>query len=304
MLVCNVSAGPRRAPFVIGLVEASSAVDDSATGLAVLATLIDDPASVDDDVDAYLGDIMVEAASATEVADTALAYSVLVDEVANAVEIVGEGAAFSTVTLNEAATAADSYAVIAGTTIFDSATASAGVTISNGGLTATHTNNTGNVGCRSVSLQSTGKYYFEVTATVTSGYGNMIGLINSSANYLAMVNNGTGCCTIGCGSGNFFTPGSGSGTGIGAVVSGDVIGVAVDFTAGKIWFRKNSNGFLAAAGGTQNPVTGQGGALMGAGSFSPTVGFDSFTSGDNMTANFGTSAFLNAAPSGFGNWPA
>jgi hypothetical protein len=37
--------------------------------------------------------------------------------------------------------------------------------------------------------------------------------------------------------------------------------------------------------------------------FLPVVGFGAGAGGESYTANFGATAFANAAPSGFGNWP-
>ena len=74
MLVCNVSLRPPRAAIAADVAEAATAADATATGNVVFATLVDDPASVGDIVDAYLGEIMLEAASADAAADAGLVY--------------------------------------------------------------------------------------------------------------------------------------------------------------------------------------------------------------------------------------
>lgn len=51
------------------VVEATTATDATATGTVVFATLVDDPASVGEIVDAYLGEIMLEAANAIGILD-------------------------------------------------------------------------------------------------------------------------------------------------------------------------------------------------------------------------------------------
>jgi hypothetical protein len=90
---------------------------------------------------------------------------------------------------------------------------------------------------------------------------------------------------------------SASGSQIGTINPGNVIGVAVDFTAHLIWFRIAPSGNWNGSG-TANPATGAGGlnisALSGA-------LFPLFTggSGDVCTANFGASAFSGTVPSGF-----
>src|SRR5262245_58714994 len=69
MLVCNVSVRPLRRAIAADLAEATAAADSPGTGNVVFATLVDDPANVQDVVDAYLGQIMLEAASAASSQD-------------------------------------------------------------------------------------------------------------------------------------------------------------------------------------------------------------------------------------------
>ena len=67
------------------IAETTAAVDALATGNVVFATLVDDPASVGDLVDAYLGEIMLEVATASESADAGLVYAAAIDEAAIAI---------------------------------------------------------------------------------------------------------------------------------------------------------------------------------------------------------------------------
>jgi hypothetical protein len=69
MLVCNVSQRARRAAIAADIAETAAATDALGTGNIVFATLVDDPASVGEVVDAYLGEIMIEAASAGDTLD-------------------------------------------------------------------------------------------------------------------------------------------------------------------------------------------------------------------------------------------
>ena len=80
MLICSVSLRPSGRAITSSLVEAAAAVDAATTGFVVFATLVDDPASVGDVVDAYLGEIMLESASASDTISVGLAYDVAVDE--------------------------------------------------------------------------------------------------------------------------------------------------------------------------------------------------------------------------------
>jgi hypothetical protein len=85
MLVCNVSLRPPRVAIAASINETGAAVDATATGNIVFATLIDDPASVADFVDAYSGEIMREAATAADVVDAGSLYIAAIDESVTAV---------------------------------------------------------------------------------------------------------------------------------------------------------------------------------------------------------------------------
>jgi len=93
MLVCNVSLRPQRAGIIAAIVEAAAAVDATATGNVVFATLVDDPASVSETVDAYIGEIMLEAASAAATVDSGLEYVTAVDEAVTATDTSSGGVA-------------------------------------------------------------------------------------------------------------------------------------------------------------------------------------------------------------------
>lgn len=86
MLVCNVSLRPSRTGIGAEIVEAVTATDATATGFVVFATLVDDPASVGDIVDAYLGEIMFEAASASDSISAGSIFAAAVDEAVTAAE--------------------------------------------------------------------------------------------------------------------------------------------------------------------------------------------------------------------------
>lgn len=86
MLVCNVSQLRRRAAIQAGIVETAAALDAPGTGNVIFATLVDDPASVGEHVDAFLGQIMVEAASASTVLNAGLIYKVGIVEALTAAD--------------------------------------------------------------------------------------------------------------------------------------------------------------------------------------------------------------------------
>jgi hypothetical protein len=80
MLVCNVSQRARRAAIAVDIAEAAIAADAAMTGNVVFATLVDDPASVGDHVDAFLGQIMREVANAAAMVDAGMTYAAAVRE--------------------------------------------------------------------------------------------------------------------------------------------------------------------------------------------------------------------------------
>jgi hypothetical protein len=106
MLVCNVSQRPRHRAVAADLAEGAAADDASTTGFVVFATLVDDPASVNDVIDAHLGEIMLEAASAGDVVITGLVYLTAINEGLTAAD-VQDGAVPATynLTVNDPTTA-------------------------------------------------------------------------------------------------------------------------------------------------------------------------------------------------------
>ena len=83
--------------------ESLDATDATATGNVVFATLVDDPASVRDSVDAILGQIMVEAANATASITAGSVYTALVAEAVTAHDLCSVFGVFAAV--SEPATA-------------------------------------------------------------------------------------------------------------------------------------------------------------------------------------------------------
>jgi hypothetical protein len=184
---------------------------------------------------------------------------------------------------------------------FDPATV-VNTTLSNGNLTATHSNTTGNSGARFLGATSTGKYYFEITQTTTGhGLNDTVGLITSAGAVNDVVTGGNGAIGVTRG-GNINVFSTNQVTGLGTFAAGDVAGIAIDFGNLLVWVRRNAGNWNNS--GTANPATGVGGVLFAAGSLTPAVCFTGTgtAAGDSNTINIGGSAFANAAPSGFGIW--
>jgi hypothetical protein len=295
MLVCNISMRPLRRAIAAELAEAAAALDAPGPGNVVFATLVDDPASVGDIVDAYLGEIMLEAASASSTVDANIPIVYAAD-------------------ITEATTAAatpDGTVVPAVTSVtWDSATVSA-VTLSGGDLVATNTGTTSaDQGARvaTASGKTSGKYYFEVAITTgTSGANVGIGVGTTSSTYTGLGNNGAGGNMVFT-SGNIYANGTFTGLVTDALSVGTVAGIAVDLDNRKAWFRKAPSGSWNAISGTANdPASNTGGVTIPAGTMVPFVTFGGTGGAANnvRTAKFGATAFTGAVPSGFtAGWPA
>ena len=242
--------------------------------------LIDDPTSAVDIADAYLGEIMLEAASA---ADT-----------------VGVGSLFGTDVV-EAVTALDvTDWIIAATTTYNG-TPSAGIVMSNGNLTVTHGTTSNGTGVNSTAFLTTGKYYFEVTVQVATFNGNHLGLYQSGTFASATSTGKATAVVAGSSTTNIYSNGANTTKNLGITAVGDVFGFAIDLTNRLAWIRRNNGNWNADA--AANPVTGVGGVtILATGSFAPYVAFLNGPANNAFTGNFGQSAFVNSAPSGFGYW--
>jgi hypothetical protein len=106
-MIHGVIAGQFTEAISVDIVEAATAVDATATGNVIFATLVDDPANVRDVVDAFTGEIMLEAASAAATVTAGLIYTVAILEQATAAAVADGTKAPSAITaaVDEAATA-------------------------------------------------------------------------------------------------------------------------------------------------------------------------------------------------------
>jgi hypothetical protein len=180
-------------------------------------------------------------------------------------------------------------------------TTAGGATVSGGGLTVTHTTGTNHAGVFSTAAATAGKYYFEmkvVTAFIsTENIGVGSGLLSDAA----FNNNFTGV-SLGTGSSSIITNNVGAVANLGITAVGDVYGFALDLTAKLAWIRRNNGNWNNDA--SANPATGTNGLTIAAGAFAPMVRFTTGGGTEAVTANFGATTYANAAPAGFGNWPA
>lgn len=196
-----------------------------------------------------------------------------------------------------------------GTTTFDPAHLGSEFTLSGGNLIATDgAVDTFNFNvARSIASHSTGKLYNEFIPTGGSwpdAYDASIGITNASTSVNVKLGNDTNSFAYYNNEGQIFINAVGVGPTLPPYVSGNVVGMAVDIGNLLLWLRVAGGNWNGSS--TANPATATGGislsTMTGGGPFYAAA--VSFTNDPNpiWTANFGGSAYANAAPSGFGNW--
>lgn len=148
---------------------------------------------------------------------------------------------------------------------------------------------------RATLSKSSGKFYFEVVVGSTGANDAMVGVASSGLS----LTNYTGSSAASWGyyqvNGNKYN--NASPTAFGASYpSPATIGVAVDMTAGKIWFAKDNT--WQASG---NPAAGTNEAFSGlSGSLFPAVSI--YNPSRPHTGRFTAAAFAYSPPSGFTGW--
>ena len=168
----------------------------------------------------------------------------------------------------------------------------ASVVLSNGNLTLTGSGASNNW-ARSTTTQ-TGRRYVEFT--IATNTNSVVGIGDlSSLNYPG----------DDAGSFGLFSNGYGSIAGTfpnwsTSFTSGDVVGMAVDFDAKKVWFRKN--GGIWNGNASYNPATATGGFSTSLYTGTPHYVLVSGDLNSVTTVNFGATAFAAAAPAGFAAW--
>lgn len=282
MLVCNVSLRPPRRAIAAEIAEAAAAEDGTTTGVVVFATLVDDPASVNEIVDAYLGSIMLEEASADTVLDATIpvVITAAIVETMTAAD-THDGTITTPAAVSWNPSDKDTYVTLSGGNLI---AAAGGPVVSQGAV-------------RAISGYSSGKYYWEETVDIWASGNTGVGIALSSANLSTVPTNPVGAAILYQG-GTIYVNGSYSGVSMGARTAGQIIGIAIDVSAKLIWFRVAPSGNWNNSG-TANPATGTGGISFSAlvGAVYPLAAFNLV--GDQITANFGGSAFSGTMPSGF-----
>lgn len=170
------------------------------------------------------------------------------------------------------------------------------ITLSGGNLVATKSGSTSafmNGGIRSTLGVSSGKHYFEYVYTEDNGSNwPLVGVGNSSGSLSDHVGSDGNSWGIYAPDGDKYHDDTGSDYGS-SFAQGDVIGIALDMGAGKVWFSKNGTWMNSG-----NPAAGTGEAFSGlSGTIYAMIVI--FQPGSAWTAKFGASALSYSAPSGF-----
>jgi hypothetical protein len=168
----------------------------------------------------------------------------------------------------------------------------ADITLANGNLRVTSSSSTYRA-VRATQSATAGKWYYEHTITAKGGINPVTGIGRAAApldNYVGATTDSWGysaggdCWYNAISQAVYATYGA-----------GNIIGVALDLAAGKIWFSKNGawNG---------DPVAGTGQAFSGVtGTVLPMV--STANTADQLDTNFGAAGFTYAIPSGYQAWP-
>lgn len=165
-------------------------------------------------------------------------------------------------------------------------------TFSNTNHTATST-----VGSTIVQVHSSvtrGKRYFEIKFPTIGASGVNFNLGDAAnANWIFLGNDGS----MGSMQGGTFT----SLTTINGYTANQVVEVAVDYDAQKVWFRTPAGANLWNNSGTANPATGVGGITF-VNQGCNTINVFMADASSVVTINLGDSTFTGTVPSGFNNW--
>jgi hypothetical protein len=183
----------------------------------------------------------------------------------------------------------------------------AGITFSGGNLTALGgaTALAASAMAQTREGKTSGLCYVEFTCNAVSGNVDGVGVTNATAGFEGY-NSGFLGSDLGSHTWGYFTNGHivNNNAAVTAVNNttygaGDVIGIAIDFTNQKIWFRKNTGGWIGTSG-TPNPATNTGGfsvANLMSSRVYPVINNSGALA--KFTANFGATSFTGSVPSGF-----
>jgi len=194
-------------------------------------------------------------------------------------------------------------------TVFDHATASAGVDFQNNNLTITNTEAFGTpVGARSTTRRTSGKLYAEFNTLLFAAQSG-VGIGNATTTFAGWggtEGSSPGPAQDGAGifqnqNGTIWVDQVEQNNWAGISLNNAVVSVAIDLGANLIWFRTNGGHWNGITGA--NPATGVGGWDISGIVTSPIYLYAVvFGEDDQVTMNAGASAFVYTVPSGFTAW--
>jgi hypothetical protein len=192
------------------------------------------------------------------------------------------------------------------TTILDSGSASAGVTLSGGALIATFSGTAGDQGAQvaAADARSSGKFYFEAKWSAADiGGDSGLGICKvGSVSYTAMGANAANAAVL-FRSSNLWVNTANLGAVMAAIATNDLLAWAVDLDGLQVWVKNLTQGTAWNNNVLADPARGIGGKPIPAGSYVPIVLFTGGTTGQR-TMNFGGSTFTGTAPDHFQQgWP-
>ena len=173
---------------------------------------------------------------------------------------------------------------------------SGGGTVSNGNLE--HTYNSSNLRVKStISIPATDKWYAEFVASNAAGGNSLVGIATGASALTGSnwyLGNDAGSWGLQIGSGTMYTYHNGAVSSFGTANNGDVIGVAVDRAAGKIWWSVN-NTWIASG----DPANGTNARYSNVPATDTLFFALSNANSSSIVCNWGQRAFAYTAPSGF-----
>lgn len=172
-----------------------------------------------------------------------------------------------------------------------------GLDVTNGNLGYTISNAVSGF-CRASFSASTGKWYWELTAGANWTASPQHGISPVSAVNTGDATSGGGYGFESAATSRLFANGAATGNYGSQINSGDVLMIAVDFDAGKIWYGRNGSWFGSPAG---DPAAGtnQSQTISTGVTYAPMFGRDSSNATTTNYVNFGQRAFSYTPPSGF-----
>src|SRR5678816_475571 len=176
-----------------------------------------------------------------------------------------------------------------------------GITLSGGNLIATSTSGAITAG-RAADRQALGKFYWEITANTIASAATGFGIANTQAALGTAIytGNNLNACMAWRASAVYMN-GVSTGINFGTITAGSVICFALDLDNRRFWIRVGAAGNWNA-NVANSPVTNVGGIDVGSivGHGLPAYPIYALgTTSEQITANFGDTAFTGAVPSGY-----